>query len=131
MYIFIFITLNILILCIIAGIIIMIILKDYSLLPDTVFMTLLAIVLCYLCHEIRPYPGVITDIQMTDGTPVSKVVDGEIEYVTEYQYIILIKTEDGEYRTMTSKLGEDWSHYKEGEMITYTLGSTFEIEEEK
>ena len=130
MYIFIFITLVLLILLIVAGIITMIILQDISLLPETVFMVLLAIVLCYLCHETRPHSGVITDIQMTDGTSVSKVIDGEIEYVTEYQYIILIKTEDGEYRTMTSRLGEDWSHYEEGEMITYTLGSTFEIEEE-
>lgn len=130
MYNFIFITFIILVLLIITEIIFMFMFTESSMLPKLVILTLVAIAMGFFCYEERPYSGVITDIQMTDGTLVSKVIDGEIGYVTEYQYIILIKTEDGEYRTMISELGEDWSHYKEGEMITYTFGSTFEIEEE-
>ena len=107
----------------------MIVFKESSMGPALAILTLLAVVMGFFCYEERPHSGVITDIQI-EGTLVQKVIDDEIEYVTEYQYIILIKTEDGEYRTMISELGEDWSYYKEGEMITYTLESTLEIEEE-
>lgn len=130
MYNFIFIIFIIYILFIIIGIIFMIVFKESSMVPALVILTLLAGVMGFFCYEERPHFGVITDIQIIEGTLVSKVIDDEIEYVTEYQYIILIKTEDGEYRTMISELGEDWSYYKEGEMITYTLESTLEIEEE-
>lgn len=130
MYNFIFIIFIILILLIIVGTILMIVLAEPSMFPKLVLLILAAIAMGLFCYEERLYSGIITDIQTTDGTLVSKVIDDKIEYVTEYQYIILIKTEDGEYRTMISELGEDWSHYKKGEMITYTLGSTFEIEEE-
>lgn len=130
MYNLIFIIFIILILLIIVGTIFMIVFTEPSMFLELILLILVAIPMGLFCYEIQPHSGVITDIQMTDGTLVSKVIDNEIEYVTEYQYIILIKTEDGEYRTMISELGEDWSHYKEGEMITYTLESTFEIEEE-
>lgn len=130
MYNFIFIIFIILVLLIIVGIIFMIMFEEPSLLSELVILILIAIVIGILCYEEQTHSGVITDIQMTDGTLVSKVINGEIEYVTEYQYTILIKTEGGEYRIMRSELGEDWSYYKEGEIITYTLGSTFEIKEE-
>lgn len=130
MYNFIFIIFVILILLIIVGTIFMIVLAEPSMFPELVILIFATMAIGLLCYENQPHSGVITDIQMTDGTLVSKVIDDEIEYVTEYRYIICIKTEDGEYRTMTSKLGEDWSHYKKGEMIIYTIGTTTEIEEE-
>lgn len=76
--------------------------------------------------------GKVLQVLVTQDSCVQSLnEEGELVFVPTYCYLIVFEADDGEYRTMISELGEDWSHYKEGEMIIYTLGSTFEIEEGK
>ena len=77
MYNFIFIIFIIYILFIIIGIIFMIVFKESSMVPALVILTLLAGVMGFFCYEEQPHSGVITDIQIIEGTSVLKVIDDE------------------------------------------------------
>lgn len=58
---------------------------------------------------------------------ISKV-DGEINPIPIYSYMILFKTKEGEYRTFITK-DISYGGLKEGDKITYTTDKTEKIKE--
>lgn len=73
--------------------------------------------------------GIVCDIKTTQTSYVQTVVEGEIEQVPVYSYLILIQTKDNEYRTLITK-NPNYSVLKIGDKITYTYDNTEKIKEE-
>lgn len=72
--------------------------------------------------------GIVCSVEKVQTSYTQTIIDGEIEQVPIYSYLVLFQTEDGEYRILTTT-NIDYGILKEGDSITYTLDGTEKIKE--
>lgn len=102
--------------------------KDFEILPYAVIPLLVAIVFIGGSIPFKEKVGIICSIEKVPTSYTQTIIDGEIELVPIYSYLILFQTEDGKYRTFTTT-NVNYGILKEGDPITYTIDSTEKIKE--
>lgn len=105
------------------GLIESIIKKDSEMLPCLFFPLFLATVCIVGSDCLKERVGIVCSVEKVQTSYTQTIIDGEIEQVPVYSYLILFQTEDGKYRTFTTT-NINYSILKEGDSITYTLDST-------
>lgn len=103
--------------------------KDASILVLNFFVSMLLILILSTISDEKERIGIVCDIKTTQTSYVQTVVEGEIEQVPIYSYLILIQTKDNEYRTLITK-NPNYGVLKIGDKITYTYDNTEKIKEE-
>jgi hypothetical protein len=89
------------------------------------------IILFSFCSSIRSSiknEGIICDIEKVQTSYELLITDGIINPVPVYSYIVLFKTEKGEYRIFFTE-DMNYEKLKEGDKITYTIDETEKIKE--
>lgn len=104
--------------------------RDCELLPYMFISLFLAIMLFIGSNSFKEKVGTVCSVEKVQTSYTQTVIDGEIEQVPTYSYLVLFRTEDGEYRTFTTT-NVNYGILKEGDSITYTLDSTRKIKEER
>lgn len=72
--------------------------------------------------------GIVCSVEKVQTSYTQTIINGEIERVPVYSYLILFQTEDGKYRTFTTT-NVNYGILKEGDSITYTIDTTEKIKE--
>lgn len=72
--------------------------------------------------------GIVCSVEKVQTSYTQTIINGEIERVPVYSYLILFQTEDGKYRTFTTT-NVNYGILKEGDPITYTIDTTEKIKE--
>lgn len=111
-----------------TGFIICIVDKDFELFPYVLISLIFGIVLIGSSSFLKERTGTVCSVEKVQTSYTQTVIDGEIEQVPIYSYLILFQTENGEYRTFTTT-DVNYGILKEGDSITYTLDNTEKIKE--
>lgn len=104
--------------------------KDFKTLPYEFILLLLAVALVGGSNFFKEKVGTVCSVEKVQTSYTQTIINGEIEQVPVYSYLILFQTEDGEYRTFTTT-NINYGVLKEGDSITYTLDGTKKIKEKK
>lgn len=110
------------------GFIICIVEKDFEIFPYALIALIFGIVLIGSSSFLKERTGTVCSVEKVQTSYTQTVIDGEIERVPVYSYLILFQTEDGEYRTFTT-IDINYGILKEGDSIAYTLDDTEKIKE--
>lgn len=111
-----------------TGFIICIVDKDFELFPCVLIPLIFGIVLIGSLSFLKERTGTVCSVEKVQTSYTQTVIDGEIEQVPVYSYLILFQAEDGEYRIFTTT-DVNYGILKEGDSITYTLDNTEKIKE--
>ena len=103
--------------------------KDFEMFPLLFVPLVLEIVFIVESISLKEKVGTVCSVEKVQTSYTQMIIDGEIEQVPRYSYLILFQTEDGEYRILTTT-NIDYGILKEGDSITYTLDSTEKIKED-
>lgn len=92
---------------------------------------LLALKIVFIVESIslKEKVGIVCSVEKVQTSYTQMIIDGEIEQVPRYSYLILFQTENGEYRILTTT-NVNYGILKEGDSITYTLDGTEKIKED-
>lgn len=102
--------------------------KDFEMFPLLFVPLVLAITCIVVSFSLKEKVGIVCSVEKVQTSYTQMIIDGEIEQVPIYSYLILFQTEDGEYRILTTT-NVDYGILKEGDSITYTLDGTEKIKE--
>lgn len=103
--------------------------KDFEIFPLLFVPLALAITFIVVSISLKEKVGTVCSVEKVQTSYTQMIIDGEIEQVPRYSYLILFQTEDGEYRILTTT-NVNYGILKEGDSITYTLDSTEKIKED-
>lgn len=103
--------------------------KDFEIFPLLFVLLALEIVFIVESISLKEKVGIVCSVEKVQTSYTQMIIDGEIEQVPRYSYLILFQTEDGEYRILTTT-NVNYSILKEGDSITYTLDGTEKIKED-
>ena len=103
--------------------------KDFEMLPLLFVPLVLGIVFIVVSISLKEKVGTVCSVEKVQTSYTQMIIDGEIEQVPRYSYLILFQTEDGEYRILTTT-NVNYGILKEGDSITYTLDGTEKIKED-
>lgn len=104
--------------------------RDFEILPCLYFLLILTVAFIGGANLFKEKVGIVCSVEKVPTSYTQTIIDGEIEQVPVYSYLILFQTEDGKYRTFTTT-NINYGILKEGDSITYTLNSTKKIKERK
>lgn len=102
--------------------------KDFEIFPLLFVPLVLAITFIVVSFSLKEKVGIVCSVEKVQTSYTQTIIDGEIEQVPIYSYLVLFQTEDGEYRILTTT-NVDYGILKEGDSITYTLDGTEKIKE--
>ena len=103
--------------------------KDFKMFPFLFVSLALEIVFIVESISLKEKVGTVCSVEKVQTSYTQMIIDGEIEQVPRYSYLILFQTEDGEYRILTTT-NVNYGILKEGDSITYTLDGTEKIKED-
>ena len=103
--------------------------KDFEMFPLLFVLLALEIVFIVESISLKEKVGIVCSVEKVQTSYTQTIIDGEIEQVPIYSYLILFQTEDGEYRILTTT-NVNYGILKEGDSITYTLDGTEKIKED-
>lgn len=103
--------------------------KDFGMFPFLFVSLALEIVFIVESISLKEKVGIVCSVEKVQTSYTQTIIDGEIEQVPRYSYLILFQTEDGEYRILTTT-NVNYGILKEGDSITYTLDGTEKIKED-
>lgn len=103
--------------------------KDFEMFPLLSVPLALEIVFIVESISLKEKVGIVCRVEKVQTSYTQMIIDGEIEQVPRYSYLILFQTEDGEYRILTTT-NVNYDILKEGDPITYTLDGTEKIKED-
>lgn len=103
--------------------------RDFEMLPLLFVPLALEIVFIVESISLKEKVGIVCSVEKVQTSYTQMIIDGEIEQVPRYSYLILFQTEDGEYRILTTT-NVNYGILKEGDPITYTLDGTEKIKED-
>lgn len=103
--------------------------KDFEMFPLLFVPLALEIVFIVESISLKEKVGIVCSVEKVQTSYTQTIIDGEIEQVPIYSYLILFQTEDGEYRILTTT-NVNYGILKEGDSITYTLDGTEKIKED-
>ena len=103
--------------------------RDFEMFPFLFVSLALEIVFIVVSISLKEKVGTVCSVEKVQTSYTQMIIDGEIEQVPRYSYLILFQTEDGEYRILTTT-NVNYGILKEGDSITYTLDSTEKIKED-
>lgn len=103
--------------------------KDSEMFPLLFVLLALEIVFIVESISLKEKVGIVCSVEKVQTSYTQTIIDGEIEQVPRYSYLILFQTEDGEYRILTTT-NVNYGILKEGDSITYTLDGTEKIKED-
>lgn len=103
--------------------------RDFEMFPLLFVPLALEIVFIVESISLKEKVGIVCSVEKVQTSYTQMIIDGEIEQVPRYSYLILFQTEDGEYRIITTT-NVDYGILKEGDSITYTLDGTEKIKED-
>lgn len=103
--------------------------RDFEMFPLLFVPLALEIVFIVESISLKEKVGIVCSVEKVQTSYTQTIIDGEIEQVPIYSYLILFQTEDGEYRILTTT-NVNYGILKEGDSITYTLDGTEKIKED-
>lgn len=103
--------------------------RDFEMFPFLFVSLALEIVFIVESISLKEKVGTVCSVEKVQTSYTQMIIDGEIEQVPRYSYLILFQTEDGEYRILTTT-NVNYGILKEGDPITYTLDGTEKIKED-
>lgn len=103
--------------------------RDFEMFPLLFVPLALEIVFIVESISLKEKVGIVCSVEKVQTSYTQMIIDGEIEQVPRYSYLILFQTEDGEYRILTTT-NVNYGILKEGDPITYTLDGTEKIKED-
>lgn len=103
--------------------------KDSEMFPLLFVLLALEIVFIVESISLKEKVGIVCSVEKVQTSYTQMIIDGEIEQVPRYSYLILFQTENGEYRILTTT-NVNYGILKEGDSITYTLDGTEKIKED-
>ena len=103
--------------------------RDFEMFPLLFILLALEIVFIVESISLKEKVGIVCSVEKVQTSYTQMIIDGEIEQVPRYSYLILFQTEDGEYRILTTT-NVNYGILKEGDPITYTLDGTEKIKED-
>ena len=103
--------------------------RDFEMFPLLFVPLALEIVFIVESISLKEKVGIVCSVEKVQTSYTQMIIDGEIEQVPRYSYLILFQTEDGEYRILTTT-NVNYGILKEGDSITYTLDGTEKIKED-
>lgn len=103
--------------------------KDFEMFPLLFVLLALEIVFIVESISLKEKVGIVCSVEKVQTSYTQMIIDGEIEQVPRYFYLILFQTENGEYRILTTT-NVNYGILKEGDSITYTLDGTEKIKED-
>ena len=103
--------------------------RDFEMFPLLFVPLALEIVFIVESISLKEKVGIVCSVEKVQTSYTQTIIDGEIEQVPRYSYLILFQTEDGEYRILTTT-NVNYGILKEGDSITYTLDGTEKIKED-
>lgn len=102
--------------------------KDFEDFPYVFILLVFGIIFIASSNLLKEKTGIVCSVEKVQTSYTQTVIDGEIEQIPVYSYLILFQAEDGEYRTFTTT-DVNYGILKEGDTITYTLNDTKKIKE--
>lgn len=103
--------------------------KDFGMLSCAFISLIFAITFFISANFLMKKVGTVCSVEKIQTSYTQTVIDGKIELIPAYSYLVLFQTENGEYRTFTTT-NVNYGILKEGDSVTYTLDSTEKIKEE-
>lgn len=103
--------------------------RDFKMFPLLFVPLALEIVFIVESISLKEKVGIVCSVEKVQTSYTQTIIDGEIEQVPIYSYLVLFQTEDGEYRILTTT-NVNYGILKEGDPITYTLDGTEKIKED-
>ena len=103
--------------------------RDFEMFPLLFVPLALEIIFIVESISLKEKVGIVCSVEKVQTSYTQMIIDGEIEQVPRYSYLILFQTEDGEYRILTTT-NVNYGILKEGDSITYTLDDTEKIKED-
>lgn len=103
--------------------------RDFEMFPLLFVPLALEIVFIVESISLKEKVGIVCSVEKVQTSYTQMIIDGEIEQVPRYSYLILFQTENGEYRILTTT-NVNYDILKEGDSITYTLDGTEKIKED-
>lgn len=103
--------------------------RDFEMFPLLFVPLALEIVFIVESISLKEKVGIVCSVEKVQTSYTQMIIDGEIEQVPRYSYLILFQTENGEYRILTTT-NVNYGILKEGDSITYTLDGTEKIKED-
>ena len=103
--------------------------RDFEMFPLLFVPLALEIVFIVESISLKEKVGIVCSVEKVQTSYTQTIIDGEIEQVPIYSYLVLFQTEDGEYRILTTT-NVNYGILKEGDPITYTLDGTEKIKED-